>query len=703
MRTELPAIFVVTEVTEQTGHRLRAFIEAGGKLIVLSPTLAQGAAPYQVPDDVTLIDLRYGNGVNLVRGRHPRIEGYWPQYSGLRTGLARNLVVSQTISNDTPIEDAHSRPHEAQLAPYGTPLSSEDYRHTHNHHQNLLVETFNFSPNLNAVSIWGDSAALVPGAKSWGAFVSARSWPLKWDTYTPAGSAEYDDADFDAQLVGIEIDVLNAGLDWGTKSPLLGSAMAKVGVQIVGFGNRNTAAVEIRTEDSDDATRGPQDRRGAWHWGIILRNALGDRSTVLMSENGRIRRGIDFDLTTFTEGALRIAGAGENSGIVFDNGTGGQIYSEPSPDGPTLCIRAGRGGLRILTADGTDHPAIAPVTPEAASPQPRPFDLRQWAAADLRVRTASPASLEAQERQRVFQSRLIGADDRLKAALRRMTATMSENMLGSRGGKPYFVHVPKCAGSTVNRILAINHAGLEGFVGSGDLAQFHGVKSKPPQEDYAYLSGHLPFGSAGYFTGEFVAFGTLRDPVQRLLSEYHYLVSAGESDFSVHLQAQDASLLHFLNDMQVWQINPSLKFISGAHPMETIDEWDALWQAFDNLIEKAWLFAPVDHLGMLLTLCARKFGWRYLSAQPQNVHSPRLPSISDVILKAASPYTFADQLLFEMVEAAWMGALTGLPASAWVAAAEFAESKDGIIDLSTTAGGCDPRYSRLAAFVQASR
>jgi hypothetical protein len=166
-----PPVLLITEISDRQAQRLHQFLEQGGKLVVLTSQLPKGPPPYDLPGDVNVVDLRYGNGINFVRGGHPRIEGYWPQYSGLRTGLARNLVVSQTISNDTPIEDANSRPHEAQLAPYGTPLASEDYRHMHNHYQNLLVETFNFSADLNAVSLWGNSAALVPGAKSWGAFV----------------------------------------------------------------------------------------------------------------------------------------------------------------------------------------------------------------------------------------------------------------------------------------------------------------------------------------------------------------------------------------------------------------------------------------------------------------------------------------------------------------------------------------------------
>ena len=316
----------------------------GGGLCLISSDVQQGTIYEKCPANVKILDLRYG-GLSLLSSKHPRQEGLWTQYSHLNTGLAKNVVISDTITNSTPIENWESKMHTVQSAPYGQELSSEDYRHQHNHYQNLLCETYNFASDLNAVSIWGDSGAFVPGAKSWGAFFSARSWPVKWGGYSPEYSWKFNDEDFDAALVGVEIDVLNAGKNWGDISPLLSSSMGKIGLQIVGFGKRNTAAIEIRTEDSDDPTKTPQTRRGAWKWGMIVRNALHEDSTLIHCENGRIKRGIDLSMSTFTEGALLLTSGGDKSGIVFDHGKSGKIYSEE--DG-TLVLEPGCMGIKII-------------------------------------------------------------------------------------------------------------------------------------------------------------------------------------------------------------------------------------------------------------------------------------------------------------------------------------------------------------------
>jgi hypothetical protein len=341
---------------EATQRTLDEISEAGGGVCIILADVPKGAIFAKVPESVTVIDLRYGGSPTLLGGNHPRKEGLWTQYSHLTTGLARNVVIADSITDETPIENWKSEPHSMQPAPYGENLASEEYRHQHNHYQNLLSEVYNFSATLNGVAIWGDSAAFVPGAKSWGGFFSARSWPLRWEPYTPATAKPYKEGEFDAALIGIEVDVLNAGRDWADPSPILPNSMAKTGVQVVGFGQRNTAAFEVRTEDSDDPQKGPKTRRGAWQWGMIVRNALHDQSTLLHCENGHIKRGIDLTLSTFEEGALLITSNGPRSGVVFDLGSSGEIYAEK--DGK-LVVKGGSNGVR-LDVGGAEYFQIGP-------------------------------------------------------------------------------------------------------------------------------------------------------------------------------------------------------------------------------------------------------------------------------------------------------------------------------------------------------
>lgn len=347
-------ILILSDPPENIGDIIGQFSKDGGGILVLCKDIPKGFPVDRMPTNITLVDLRYNDGMNIVRGQHPRLQNVWPSYAGLDTGLARNIVISDVISHDTRIENWKGEPYAPVDLKYGHVLSSEHYRHMHNHYQNLLCEVYNFSDRVNAVAIWGDSAALVPAAKSWGAFFSARSWPDKTLGILPETVKDYNKEDFDAALVGTEIDVLNYGQDDGTISPITGTNLSKIGLQIVGFGKRNTAAIEIRTEDTDDPERAPYIRRGAWRFGIIARNCLHEDSVLFHCENGVARKGLDFTYTTFREGAVDIKTDGEHTGFRFNSGMGGEFYSRQTESGDALNIRLGTGGLNILSQDGKE-------------------------------------------------------------------------------------------------------------------------------------------------------------------------------------------------------------------------------------------------------------------------------------------------------------------------------------------------------------
>lgn len=321
-----------------------------GGTVVIYPEVGKGPLPVKPNLNTRVVDLRYGAGMSLVRGNHPRLSGMWPQYSGLDTGLRKNIVVSDVIPHDASVESWKGEARAVNPENKNRAQTSEEFANTHNHYQNLLSEVWSFSPTINAVALWGDSGAFHPGARSWGGFLSARSWPVHWNDYLPPGTADFKDEHFDAALVGLEVDVLNGGLPHGSVSPAVGIPLSKVGVQIVGFGKRNTAAVELRSEDTDDSGKEPDERRGTWHYGLIEHNALNSASTFLISTSSAAKRGIDFSLTRYADSAIRLNSEGSRTGISFNEYKGGEIYAEDE----ALALRTGGQGLSIQTPNGRE-------------------------------------------------------------------------------------------------------------------------------------------------------------------------------------------------------------------------------------------------------------------------------------------------------------------------------------------------------------
>lgn len=353
----LSAMSDVVVITRENAGELEAvmqrFEELDRGLIVLDDTVPPGPLPRRLSGAVRVLDLRYHGGMNILRGHHPRSQGIWAQYSGLQTGLARNVVLSDVVTSKTPIENWEGK----AVPPQKTDFSrAQDFAHYHNHYQNLLVETWNFTPNVNGVSFWADSAALVTGAQSWGGFISTRSWPFRWLDYLPEDVKDFKDEDFDAGLVGLEIDVLNFGKPHGEVSPVVGKPLQKVGLQLVGFGKQSTAAIEIRSEDTDAFELTADQRRGTWYYGIIANNCFSSQSTLIKTAFHEARLGIDMSITDFREGAIKIRSAREGSGMMLNEGSSGEWFGGPRVrDGKDqlnwMSVRIGDGGFRIVSRD----------------------------------------------------------------------------------------------------------------------------------------------------------------------------------------------------------------------------------------------------------------------------------------------------------------------------------------------------------------
>lgn len=321
--------------------------------IALTATDAHAAQPADSDELAGRFVRRDGTPVVILRGEHPRQEGIWPQYLGLDTGLRQNLSVIDVIYPDSPWENFRGEP----IPPHDEDVvGATNFANTHNHYQNVLSEVWNFKEATNAVSIWGDSASLVDGAKSWGAFFSARSNATGFvenkhlAPYWPEGLAPNDPADFDCQLIGVEIDVLNGG------KPGVNPNMSKTGLQIVGFGNPNSMGIEVRSQGA--ASKNPENWKGQFASGIYFLNSItpDGRLVVADVEGGQI--GLDFRRPLFKNGAISLRSEGAGTGILYNRGNSGEIYGGLRWPGfedkkNWLTLRAGNGGIRMTSRDNT--------------------------------------------------------------------------------------------------------------------------------------------------------------------------------------------------------------------------------------------------------------------------------------------------------------------------------------------------------------
>ena len=310
--------------------------------------------PINVPKEVSMTDI--SNTPSFVREGHPRADGVWIQYYGLNTRLRGRAYYSDIIKPDDQWEKYDGSTTEVVDLSEQTP---ENYHQTHNHYQAVLSEVLNFSPHTNAVPIWGDGAAVANGSAAWGAFFSARSAYLDSTILNqnvhlakavPDGFSVVPKEDYDCQLCGLEVDVLNSG------KPGVYPNKAKHGLQVVGFGNPNSHALSVICERFDCP---PEDRRGQFAAGLYFQNSIHpEYGAAIVGDFEQAHIGIDFRKPVFEWGAIQLNAPKPGSGIVFSEGQGGEIYSGKRWAGGDetpkwLTVRMGEEGLRIVSPDGT--------------------------------------------------------------------------------------------------------------------------------------------------------------------------------------------------------------------------------------------------------------------------------------------------------------------------------------------------------------
>ncbi len=218
-----------------------------------------------------------------------------------------------------------------------------------------------------------------------------------------------------------------------------------------------------------------------------------------------------------------------------------------------------------------------------------------------------------------------------------------------------FYHLPKSAGTTLNRILRRNYKPGE-MVESGPITQefIAELRTWPPERlaTIRFLQGHFPWGLHEMLPQQARCFTILRDPVERTISYYyharrepaHYLYSLiHDNNWSLPELLESRTPL-MMNDGQV-------RLLSGvfadAHMGEVTEEM--LATAIANL-RKCEVVGITEQFDLTLVLLQRAFGWGYIGyKQPVNVGHNRPPAreISPETLEAVRHYNRMDALLYE--------------------------------------------------------
>ena len=148
------------------------------------------------------------------------------------------------------------------------------------------------------------------------------------------------------------------------------------------------------------------------------------------------------------------------------------------------------------------------------------------------------------------------------------------------------------------------------------------------------VQGHLPFAPDLFAPRALTCFTVLRDPVERVVSQYYYDRHQPETSFHAALNRDPITLEQFVKDERFAEVhNLQTRTLAGANPGASPSE--LLDLAMGNLRDRMAMVGVSERVDETLLVCRAIFGWRRLIYRRVNV-TPRRPRLG-----AIAPETLA--------------------------------------------------------------
>ena len=193
--------------------------------------------------------------------------------------------------------------------------------------------------------------------------------------------------------------------------------------------------------------------------------------------------------------------------------------------------------------------------------------------------------------------------------MKRREATTGRSM---RGETLIFLHIPKAAGTTMRTIIERQYRRGEIYAiyektrAYHSMADFDRLTDQDKSKIRVYM-GHISYGLHRRIAGRATYFALMRDPVDRVISYYHHVMSRG-----YRFKGSKISLLKFFSLKNRELDNYQTRILSGvAVPYGACTE-EMLRTAIDNIEKNFVLVGLAERFDESLLMIAKHMGWTSL-------------------------------------------------------------------------------------------
>lgn len=193
--------------------------------------------------------------------------------------------------------------------------------------------------------------------------------------------------------------------------------------------------------------------------------------------------------------------------------------------------------------------------------------------------------------------------------------TLNNLQQSSQEGKTIiFVHIPKTGGTTLERLIKRQYEPKSLFLfnrTAESLAQFRKL-TEAEKKNIKFLQGHWRFGLHKEFPQPCTYMTILRDPIERVISLYHYILRTPENPAHKEITSKNMSLKEYASsgvtsvDNNQTRLLSTAESVSGYRPCSP----EMLESAKKNLQDDFAVVGLMERYNETLILLKRTFNWK---------------------------------------------------------------------------------------------